>query len=52
MIPSFVRLLKLNVLKSRIMTDTKRSKVTFRSGALKVTHNIMIETNLQILILF
>lgn len=37
MIPSFVRLIKLNGLKPRVLEPLKRTKVTFRSGALKVT---------------
>ncbi|CAO1434577.1 unnamed protein product [Diamesa serratosioi] len=35
MIPSLVRLLNQNVLKSLVLKETRRTKVTFRSGAMK-----------------
>ena len=42
MIPNFVRLIKLNILKPRVLEPMKRTKVTFRSGALKVTKAIIL----------
>lgn len=54
MISSVVHLIKLNILKPRVLEPIKRNKVTFRSGALKVTigPNIIVEKNLYIIKIF